>query len=315
MRARQWAIYASSHIIGGLTGAFLLWGLARLATPLFVPIKSPSLFYLVLAGAVALWAGLMFLLHSLPAAARKRIVVIATFTAGLYYVLQFYLPEKSRIFFWRASHTNPFTPMIETVGVATAVIIGFSFFLGAFNLALVHGKNIAARRPGYYNSIAFFVAFVAMTVFGLWQAYAPKAVLMHNRLGLRDLSVQQVHGYLFNSTYVPLGAALFSVLAFYMATAAFRAFRIRSAEAAFMMAAAFFCMMGQVPLGMWITHHLPLTGPLSYLRMEAVANWILGVFSMAGLRAVGFGILVGGLAMSLRLWLNLERGAFFEQEL
>jgi hypothetical protein len=36
---------------------------------------------------------------------------------------------------------------------------------------------------------------------------------------------------------------------------------------------------------------------------------------MAGLRAVTFGIFVGALAMSLRIWLNLERGAFFEQEL
>lgn len=82
-----------------------------------------------------------------------------------------------------------------------------------------------------------------------------------------------------------------------------------------MMVAAAVCMLGQVPLGMWLTHSLPLSGPLSSLRMEAMANWTLGVISMAGLRAVGFGILVGGLAMSLRIWLSLERGAFFEQEL
>ena len=82
-----------------------------------------------------------------------------------------------------------------------------------------------------------------------------------------------------------------------------------------MMIAAFNSMLGQVPLGMWLTRALPLSGPLSSLRMEAMANWTLGVISMAGLRAVLFGILVGYLAMSLRIWLSLERGAFFEQEL
>jgi len=316
MRSRQWAITVAIHIIGGLIGAFALWWLTRLATPLFQPLKPHLLFYLAVAGSVVVWAGFILLLHRSPSAAKKRIIIIATFAAGLFYVLQFYLPEKSAIFFWRASRTNPFTPMMETVGVATAVILGFTFFLGAFNLALVHGKNVIARRPGYYNSIAFFAAFIAMTVFGLWQAYGhPGTVLVHHFLWIRNLTVQQVHSYLFDNTYVPLGATLFSVLAFYMATAAYRAFRVRSAEAAFMMAAAFICMMGQVPLGMWLTHQLPQTGPLASLRMETLASWILGVFSMAGLRAVGFGILVGALAMSLRLWLNLERGAFFEQEL
>lgn len=315
MRAHRWAIAVIIHVIGGLIGAFALWGLAQLATPLFQPIKAHVPFYLVVAGSVLVWVGGAVLLHRSPAAFKRRIIVIATFTAGCFYVLEFYLPARSGIFFWRHSHTNPFSPMIETVGNATSVIGGFTFFLGAFNLALIHSKNIIARRAGYFNSIAFFISFIAMAVFGLWKTYAPKAVLIHNALGLHNLSVDRMHAYLFDSMYVPLGATLFSVLAFYMATAAFRAFRVRSAEAGFMMVAAFLCMMGQVPLGMWVTHSLPLTGPLSFLRMEALANWILGVFSMAGLRAVGFGILVGGLAMSLRIWLNLERGAFFEQEL
>ena len=313
MRTRRWTIAVALHVVGGLLGAVLLWALTHALRPVFTPLKETP-YYLALAGSVLLWVGLMFVLHRLPAAARRRVTIIVTFAAGLFYVLEFYLPAESAIFFWRDPHTNPFTPMIPTVGNVVMVISGFIFFLAAFSLTLVHAKNIAGRRRGYYNSIAFFAAFIAMAVFGMWQTYAPKHVLVEQSLWIRKLTVQQVHGYLFNDTYVPLGATLFSVLAFYMATAAFRAFRMRSAEAGFMMAAAFITMLGQVPLGMWLTHTLPLSGPLSHLRLEAMANWILGVFSMAGLRAVGFGILVGGLAMSLRIWLNLERGAFFEQE-
>jgi len=309
MRTRQWAIVLGIYIVAGLVGAVALWWLTHALTPIFRPLKGANLWAAV-GGSVAFWIGLMALLHRMPASVKKRVAVVVTFVSGLFYVLEFYLPKKSGIFFWRTHHTNPFSPMLDTVGVATLVITGFTLLLATFNLCLVHGKNIAARRTGYYNSVAFYLAFFAMATFGLWQNHAPTSKLFASKV-----TVAQVYGYLFNSTYVPLGSTLFSVLAFYMATAAFRAFRVRTAEAGFMMVAAFICMMGQVPLGMWLTHTLPLHGPLSHLRMESMANWVLGVFSMAGLRAVTFGIFVGALAMSLRIWLNLERGAFFEQEL
>lgn len=82
-----------------------------------------------------------------------------------------------------------------------------------------------------------------------------------------------------------------------------------------MMAAAVIVMVGQVPVGQWLTSGLPHHGVLSMFRTEIAANWLLEVINSAALRAVLFGLLVGGLAMSLRLWLNLERGAFFDQEL
>jgi len=299
----------TTYVMGGLITAVAWWALVQALTPIFRPLKGGA-FYGAVSASVLLWAAVMYLLHRLPASVKKPVVVFMTFVAGLFYVLEFYLPARSGIFFWRASHSNPFTPVLETVGNATLVVLGFVLLLATFNLGLVHAKNIRALRSGYYNSIAFYLAFLAMATFGIWQVYAPTTKLFASRL-----TVQQVYGYLFNSTYVPLAATLFSVLAFYMATAAFRAFRVRTAEAGFMMAAAFICMLGQVPLGMWLTHTLPLHGPLSYLRIEAMASWVLGVFSMAGLRAVTFGIFVGALAMSLRIWLSLERGAFFEQEL
>jgi len=37
--------------------------------------------------------------------------------------------------------------------------------------------------------------------------------------------------------------------------------------------------------------------------------------NMAAQRALIFGIMMGVIAVSLRIWLSLERGRFFEQEL
>jgi hypothetical protein len=186
-------------------------------------------------------------------------------------------------------------------------IAGFTLLLGVINLILVHGKNISQKKTGWHNSAAFFLAFAAMTFFGLWEAFGSK----ETSFGKIAASTYDV---LFTGAYISLDATMFSLLAFYMATAAYRAFRLRTGEATVLVIAAFLVMLGQVPVGMWLTHTLPEQGVWANLRVENIALWLLNVISMSGLRAVNFGIGVGALAISLRLWLNLERGAFFEQE-
>jgi hypothetical protein len=108
---------------------------------------------------------------------------------------------------------------------------------------------------------------------------------------------------------------MFSIIGFYIVSAAYRAFRIRSAEATLMLIAAFIVMLGQVPVGAWITHGLPKEGILGFFRLENLSYWILNGPNMAAQRGISFGIEIGALAMALRIWLGLERGSFFEQEM
>ena len=94
-----------------------------------------------------------------------------------------------------------------------------------------------------------------------------------------------------------LGAAMFSLLAFYIANAAYRSFRIRSKEAALMMLAALIVMLGQIPHGpLYISTELP-----------AIRIWLLKNINTPVNRAIFFGSAIAGLAMSVRLWLSLER--------
>jgi len=298
--------YLAYLLIGIVTSALLValsQPIQRLFAPISGGVHSPR-FWLAIAISVIAWGALFGLLHRLPSRAKKRLIVIVTFVSGLFWVLEFFLPAHSAVlFFWRPAHGNPFTPLKQPVGYALQVIAGFTFFLASLNLMRLHAGHLARLRAGWYNSLAFFVAFFAMAAFGLWAYYDGK-----NPVAIRW------NTWLFTDMYVPLTGTMFSVTAFYMATAAFRAFRIRTAEAGVMMLAAVVVMVGQVPLGMWFTSSLPLQGPASNLRIEVIANWLLGVVNSAALRGVLFGLLVGGLAMSLRMWLNLERGAFFDQE-
>ena len=253
---------------------------------------------------------LLGLLHrSTNNGSRRRLMVALTFLGGLFYILEFVLPPGTRLPFRvpfllplnNPGQDNFLSPYVDVIGSITLVIGAFAFGLGLLNLATLHGRTLFRMRPGWHNSLAFFVAMVAMLVTGLLKAHSPSAALV-NRV-------------LFEGLYQPLGASVFSILAFFITTAAYRAFRIRSGEATLMMIAAFIVMMAQVPLGMLMTNWLPTTGWAASLRIENVSNWLITVLNMAALRAVGFGIGIGWLAMSLRVWLSLERGSYFGKEM
>jgi hypothetical protein len=275
----------------------------------FQPVHGTRLWVYV-AGTIVAWILVFWVLDLLPARHKRGLIVGCTFLAGLFYSLEFFLPAKAS---WLPGGKNPLSDLVGPMGNAVSVVFGFTLALGLINLCLVHGRNLGQLKPGWHNSLAFFLALVSMTVFGLWQSYV-KDGPQRTLFGLSGSSVHRVDDVLFNGLFQPLGATMFSVLAFYIASAAFRAFRVRTAEAVFMMAAAFVVMLGQVPVGYWLTHWLPLPehSSLGYLRFEVLANWILNYWSMAAIRAIEFGIAVGALAMALRVWLSLERGSFFE---
>ena len=103
--------------------------------------------------------------------------------------------------------------------------------------------------------------------------------------------------FVYEGLFAPLGAAMFSLLAFYIATAAFRSFRIRSLEALIMMIPALIVMLGQIPQGPLYLHE----------SLPEVRFWLLENISTPAFRAIVFGALIAGLAMAVRMWLSLEK--------
>jgi hypothetical protein len=95
---------------------------------------------------------------------------------------------------------------------------------------------------------------------------------------------------------MPMSSTMFALLAFYIASAAYKAFRARSPEATVLLLAAVVVMMAQVPLGMKISKHLP-----------DISQWILDVPNNAAKRGILLGIGLGGVATSLKILLGIER--------
>jgi hypothetical protein len=99
-----------------------------------------------------------------------------------------------------------------------------------------------------------------------------------------------------------MSATLFSLLAFFIASAAFRAFRIRTVEAGFLAVAALLVMLGRVPIGDVLTGFLP-----EAIRLNPVQEWIMDVPQNAAKRAILIGAALGVMATGLRVILGIER--------
>lgn len=177
------------------------------------------------------------------------------------------------------------------------VVVNFTLGLGLVSLSLVHIANIKKRSSGYYNSLLLFLAMATAIVVTFWNNAPEESVR------------RQVFDTMYFHITRALGSTTFSLLTFYMASAAYRAFKVKSFEAAIMAVSAVIVMMGQVPIGMWLTQSLPQNA-----QIPTLAGWILYFPNTAAYRAVMFGIMMGALATALRIWLSLERGGVFAEE-
>lgn len=115
--------------------------------------------------------------------------------------------------------------------------------------------------------------------------------------------VKAIYKILYEGLFTACGSAMFALLGFYIASAAFRAFRIRSMESAIMLTAATLVMLGQIPFGLWISEDLP-----------TIRLWLLQVPSSAAFRAIKIGASVALLSMACRMWLSIESGSFAENK-
>lgn len=102
--------------------------------------------------------------------------------------------------------------------------------------------------------------------------------------------------WLFRNVVVPLDATMFALLAFFMASAAYRTFRARTPEATVLLLVAVIVMLGRVPIG-----------ELFYKHMPQVSEWFMMYPTVAAKRGILFGVALGSIATSLRIILGIER--------
>jgi hypothetical protein len=159
---------------------------------------------------------------------------------------------------------------------------------------------VLRRRPDWRYSVVTLVSFAIVLVIGLTKVGGAP--------GLQGdvAGPGTIFSWVFAAIYDPLLATLYSLLAFFVASAAYRAFRLRSPEASVLLVAATIVLLGRTPLGTALGDRLPAS--LGFLRVDTLSTWVMNVPNVAGQRTILIGIALGVAAMTLRILLSVDRG-------
>jgi hypothetical protein len=172
------------------------------------------------------------------------------------------------------------------------IVGGFTLLLGVASIIRVNWAAVARKKEGWGYKILTLVAVLAMALPSVlpvsWSSY----------FGRADGSI---YDWLFNYMQAPMMATMFATLAFYIASAAYRAFRARSTEATLLLITAILIMLARVPMGEAFLNIFP--GHIN----EWLNTYIMNGANMAVQRGIIIGAALGAASMSLRIILGIER--------
>ena len=221
------------------------------------------------------------------------------------------------------------------------IIAGFAAFLGCLNLLQLHLEKIAYKKDNWQYSIFTLLGFFIMIFFGFGYNGSDSAMGPH----LKDEA--SAFYWMYNYFYLPLASTMFALLAFFVASASYRAFRIRNFEATLLLISGVLLMLGRVPIGALIPWYFVVFMYTSilfaiiahmikdkkiffisylsvnililfiisrfewhsslFLSIPAIQEWIMAVPATAGARAIMIGIALGIIAQSFRIITGRER--------
>ena len=210
---------------------------------------------------------MLFLSRTLP--------LLAAFAFGVVGVAIFYIPHSAA------------QEVERELSLWLRIVFAFAYFLGLISLLNLHWDRIRQRAAGWGYNLVALGSFAIMFLF-----------VAHND-GAGPFAAQAEEGayqWMFTYVHVPCAATMFSMLAFFIASAAYRTFRARSADAAILLVAAIVLMLGRVPIGAAISEVFP-----------ELAEWLMAVPNLAAKRGILLGVSLGAIATSLRIIFGIER--------
>ncbi len=208
---------------------------------------------------------------------RREVPLLITGIVGAVFLIQYFVPHF------------PFNNMSNWFSDWFAIVQACAIVLGALNLMKISILKIAKQKEDYGFAVVIVASFLLIVIIGFAEGEA-----------FRDPGTK--FDWLYNYVYTPLSSTMFAILAFFVASASYRAFRARNLEATLLLLAAFFVMIGRVPVGYAISAFMP-----EGYRLSDLASWVMNFPQTAGQRAIMIGIALGIVSTSLRVILGIER--------
>ena len=200
--------------------------------------------------------------------------VVVGFLVGMLMLIQYFTPNP-----WVEARYNNVLDWKQ-------VVFGITLMLGVLSLLLYHWRKIEQRTAGWGYSVVTVAGLVFMIVV---------AILFGKARG--------PYAWMFDYVQSPMQSTMFALLAFYVASAAYRAFRARSLHAGLLLGAGVIVMLGRVPLGEMIG----FTAGDRFLSLATVSDWVLNVPNLAAKRGIMIGVGLGMTATAIKIILGIER--------
>jgi len=212
---------------------------------------------------------------------KRQLPLLLTFLAGTIPIFAFFVPER---------HV---TLVSTTLDSWLIIVAGFALLLGVVNVVQMNANKIARRGSGWPYAVVLLAGLGIMGFFGFSGAFN-----MFGGIATRSDGTSTPFDWLYKFGFLPLQGTMFSLLAFFIASASYRAFRARNVEATILLVAALIVMLGRIPFGEmmsrgflpWLTEQIIMPGP-----------------NMAAQRGIMIGAALGAASMALRIILGIER--------
>ena len=183
---------------------------------------------------------------------------------------------------------HPYSKSLYNEVINWSLIIGpFALVLGVATLVQTHWLRIRRRAEYWQYSFVVFIGMIVMVAIGI--PFGPD---------------HKAFKWLFKYIQIPMDATMFSLLAFFIASASYRAFRARTLEATLLLVAALIVMIGNAPIGDFIWNKIM---PFGDNLPSTVRQWILENPNLSSRRGVILGVSLGIISQSIRIILGIER--------
>jgi hypothetical protein len=202
---------------------------------------------------------------------KREIPRLISMAAGIFVLIGFFVPHP-------AIRTT-----YDDIQQWVIIVVAFTYVLGMANIMRINLKQIGARSKDWPYKVALVAGVVITMAVGFSE-------------GTKYLDDGTRFSWIYNTFYSAMSATMFSLLAFFIASAAFRAFRVRTVEAFLLAVAAFILMLGRVPIGNAIHPVLP-----------QAAEWLMNIPQNAAKRGILMGAALGVMATGFRIILGIER--------
>lgn len=202
---------------------------------------------------------------------KREVPLLISMAAGIFVLVGFFIPHPS------------VRAIYDDIQQWVIIVVAFTYVLGVANMLRVNLRQVGQRESDWPFKLVLIGGLLGTIAVGFSE-------------GTRYLNDGTKFSWIYRTLYSSMAATMFSLLAFFIASAAFRAFRVRTVEALLLAIAAFILMLGRVPIGNAIHPFVP----------EA-SEWLMEIPQNAAKRGILIGAALGVMATGFRILFGIEK--------